>query len=37
MRQAGMLAAAAVYALDHMVERLADDHKNAQYLATGKY
>lgn len=35
MRQAGVLAAAALYALDHMVERLADDHGHAQMLADG--
>ncbi|XP_066966504.1 uncharacterized protein [Macrobrachium rosenbergii] len=33
MRQAGMLAAAALYALDNMVERLADDHMHAKCLA----
>jgi threonine aldolase len=33
MRQAGVLAAAALYALDHHVERLADDHRNAQTIA----
>jgi threonine aldolase len=33
MRQAGILAAAALYALDHHVERLRDDHKNAKRLA----
>ncbi|MCC7291879.1 MAG: aminotransferase class I/II-fold pyridoxal phosphate-dependent enzyme [Phycisphaerales bacterium] len=33
MRQAGILAAAALYALDHHVERLADDHHNARRLA----
>ena len=33
MRQAGILAAAAEYALDHHVERLADDHANAARLA----
>ena len=33
MRQAGMLAAAGLYALEHHVERLADDHANAQFLA----
>lgn len=33
MRQAGMLAAAALYALDHHVERLAEDHQNAQVIA----
>jgi threonine aldolase len=32
-RQAGILAAAAIYALDHHVERLAEDHANAQVLA----
>ncbi|MDB6144509.1 MAG: low-specificity L-threonine aldolase [Pseudomonas sp.] len=35
MRQSGMLAAAGLYALEHQVERLADDHANAQYLAEG--
>ncbi len=35
MRQAGVLAAAALYALDHHVQRLADDHANAQLLAQG--
>lgn len=35
MRQAGVLAAAALYALDHHVIRLADDHANAQRLAEG--
>lgn len=33
MRQAGMLAAAGHYALEHNVSRLADDHSNARYLA----
>jgi len=33
MRQAGILAAAALYALDHHVERLAEDHANAKRLA----
>ena len=33
MRQAGVLAAAALYALEHHVERLAEDHKNAQVIA----
>ncbi len=32
-RQAGLLAAAGLYALDHHVERLADDHQNARQLA----
>ena len=34
MRQAGILGAAALYALDHHVERLAEDHANARRLAT---
>ncbi|MFN7731127.1 MAG: low-specificity L-threonine aldolase [Pirellula sp.] len=34
MRQSGFLAAAALYALDHQVERLAVDHQHAQRLAT---
>jgi len=33
MRQAGILAAAALYALDHNVERLRNDHINARRLA----
>jgi threonine aldolase len=33
MRQAGILAAAALYALDHHVDRLAEDHRNAQVVA----
>src|SRR3954454_18783744 len=33
MRQAGVIAAAALYALDHNVERLADDHARARRLA----
>ncbi len=33
MRQAGLLAAAALYALDHNVQRLAEDHANARRLA----
>ena len=33
MRQAGVLAAAALYALDHHMERLADDHANARAFA----
>jgi threonine aldolase len=32
-RQAGVLAAAGIYALDHQLERLADDHANAQIIA----
>lgn len=35
MRQAGVLAAAALHALDHHVERLAEDHENAAALAKG--
>ena len=35
MRQAGIVAAAGVYALDHHVERLADDHARARRLAEG--
>lgn len=35
MRQAGVLAAAGIYALEQMVERLADDHANARHLAEG--
>ncbi|ALK33394.1 threonine aldolase family protein [Burkholderia plantarii] len=33
MRQSGVLAAAALHALDHHVERLADDHANAALIA----
>lgn len=33
MRQAGVLAAACAYALDHHLERLGDDHENARLLA----
>ncbi len=33
MRQVGIFAAAALYALDHHVERLADDHVNARLIA----
>jgi len=35
MRQAGVIAAACLYALDHHVERLAEDHANARALAAG--
>jgi len=35
MRQAGVLAAAGVYALRHMVDRLAEDHENARTAAEG--
>jgi threonine aldolase len=33
MRQAGIMAAGCLYALDHNIDRLADDHQNAQILA----
>ena len=33
MRQAGMAAAGALFALEHHVERLAEDHRNAQVIA----
>lgn len=33
MRQAGVIAAAGIVALEQMVERLAEDHDNARYLA----
>ena len=35
MRQIGVLAAAGIYALDHHIDRLADDHANALRLAEG--
>ncbi|MBA3718603.1 MAG: aminotransferase class I/II-fold pyridoxal phosphate-dependent enzyme [Actinobacteria bacterium] len=35
MRQAGVVAAAALYALDHNIERLAEDHARARRLAEG--
>jgi threonine aldolase len=35
MRQAGFLAAAGLYALEHNIARLADDHANAERLAAG--
>jgi threonine aldolase len=35
MRQAGVLAAAGLYALENHVQRLAEDHENAEYLAAG--
>ena len=35
MRQSGVLAAAGLYALEHHVERLAQDHANARALAAG--
>ncbi|RMF85329.1 MAG: aminotransferase class I/II-fold pyridoxal phosphate-dependent enzyme, partial [Planctomycetota bacterium] len=35
MRQVGVIAAAALYALEHNIERLAEDHANARRLAEG--
>jgi len=35
MRQAGVIAAPGIYALDHMVSRLREDHENAKRLAKG--
>jgi threonine aldolase len=35
MRQAGVLAAAGIYALEHHIARLADDHSRAQKIAAG--
>jgi threonine aldolase len=35
MRQAGICAAACIHALDHHVDRLAEDHANARALARG--
>lgn len=35
MRQAGILAAAGIFALEHHVQRLAEDHANARKLAEG--
>ena len=35
LRQAGIIAAAGIVALDSMIDRLADDHKNAKRLAEG--
>jgi threonine aldolase len=37
MRQAGIVAAACVYALDHNVDRLAEDHARARRLAEALY
>lgn len=34
MRQTGVLAAAGLYSLDHMIDRLVDDHANARLIAT---
>jgi threonine aldolase len=35
LRQSGMMAAGCLYALDHHVERLAEDHERARLLASG--
>jgi threonine aldolase len=35
MRQAGIIAAAGIVALDTMIDRIADDHRNAKRLADG--
>ena len=35
MRQAGVLAAAGIYALDHIAPKLHQDHTNAQIVAQG--
>ena len=35
MRQAGIIASACLYALDHNVDRLGEDHENARHLARG--
>jgi threonine aldolase len=35
MRQSGNLAAAGIYALEHHIDRLRDDHDNARLLARG--
>ena len=35
MRQAGIVAAPGIYALEHMVDRLAEDHENARICAEG--
>ena len=35
MRKAGIIAAPGIYALEHMVERLREDHENAHHLAQG--
>lgn len=35
LRQSGIIAAGCLYALDHNVERLAEDHQNARVLAEG--
>ena len=35
MRQVGIIAAAGIYALDHHIDRLHEDHENAKRLALG--
>ena len=35
LRQSGIVAAGCLYALDHHVDRLAEDHANARTLADG--
>jgi threonine aldolase len=35
MRQVGIIAAAGIYALDHHIDRLKEDHQNAKRLALG--
>jgi threonine aldolase len=35
MRQVGIIAAAGLYALDHHIDRLKEDHQNAKRLAFG--
>jgi threonine aldolase len=35
MRQSGVLAAAGLFALEHNIDRLAEDHENAMFLAQG--
>ncbi len=37
MRQAGVIAAAGIFALEHMIDRLAEDHANARRLAEGLF
>lgn len=37
MRQVGLVAAAGIYALDHMVARLKDDHDHAYAIAKGYF
>ena len=35
MRQAGIIAAAGIVAMEHMIDKLAEDHSNARLLAEG--